>query len=217
MSSVVVKGAGGVEWYCGLVDQTLQDWRTRAGMLVQTRFAHEFLVKFVGGKELAAMRMNNGLASGDARCMAQPGVRYIVYTQPTSAVGAVHTLNLGGSSQDRYNVRWYNPRAGGNLAIGSVAQVQGAGVRALGQPPAADTAASLGSDWVILVTRSSELHALQGGNQDASEGKATLSANIVAAIGAVCALVVVAAVAVVAKYRLAASREPQALYVSSRV
>jgi hypothetical protein len=45
-------------------------------------------------------------------------------------------------------VRWFDPRHGGALQLGSVHQVHGPGRVSLGQPPA-DT----GQDWAVLVRR----------------------------------------------------------------
>ena len=46
-----------------------------------------------------------------------------------------------------YDVRWYNPRAGGPLLTGSVSQIVGPGPVSTGMNPAGDN-----RDWVVLVT-----------------------------------------------------------------
>ncbi|HKH47084.1 MAG TPA: hypothetical protein VKM72_20700 [Thermoanaerobaculia bacterium] len=45
-------------------------------------------------------------------------------------------------------MRWYDPRNGGDLEVGTVATVTGGGQRSIGQPPG-----STASDWVVLVRR----------------------------------------------------------------
>jgi hypothetical protein len=47
-----------------------------------------------------------------------------------------------------FEIRWYNPRAGGALLQGTVHSVEGGGIRAIGQPPA-----DRESDWVALIKK----------------------------------------------------------------
>ena len=47
-----------------------------------------------------------------------------------------------------YTVRWYNPRAGGELLQGSAGTVKGPGAQPIGTPPSEPD-----RDWVALVKR----------------------------------------------------------------
>ena len=47
-----------------------------------------------------------------------------------------------------FEVKWYNPRSGGDLKDGSVKTVNGGGRRALGNAPAEP-----GKDWAVLVRK----------------------------------------------------------------
>ena len=75
--------------------------------------------------------------------LAKPGEAYAVYLPD----GGTTTLDLSGAT-GRFEVKWYNPRAGGALRDGSVRTVEGGGVRALGQAPG-DAA----KDWAVLIRR----------------------------------------------------------------
>jgi hypothetical protein len=140
----LIGGGSGVEWYFGYnhahMDLNCEDWRSRDIMWDQTRHALEFFRTHLPFWEMAP---DNSLASRakDARVLAKPGA---VYAVQLPAGGAV-SLNL---AEGDYSVRWYDPRAGGELKEGSVASVQGPGVKPLGNPPAEP-----GKDWVLLVKR----------------------------------------------------------------
>jgi hypothetical protein len=106
----------------------------------QTRYGLEFFQSHLPFWEMSP---DNSLASGvkDARVLAKPGEVYAVQL-PT---GGAARLDL---AEGEYSVRWYDPRAGGALQEGSVASVQGPGVKPLGNPPAEP-----GKDWVALVKK----------------------------------------------------------------
>ena len=74
--------------------------------------------------------------------LAIEGELYAIYTHE----GPV-TIDLPHSGGG-YEVRWYDPRKGGPLQIGSDSNMPGAGVRNLGKPPH-----NKPQDWVILVER----------------------------------------------------------------
>ena len=61
--------------------------------------------------------------------------------------GGTTSLDLGGHS-GAFSVRWYDPRNGGTLQLGSVPSIEGPGLQALGKPPD-----NLERDWAILVQR----------------------------------------------------------------
>jgi hypothetical protein len=136
-------GGSGVEWYFGSkfahMDINCEDWRSRDRMWDQTRYALEFFRRHLPFWE---MEPDDTLASGaEAWVLARPGQVYAVYLPRGGAV----TLNVGGGS---YDVRWYNPRAGGALQTGSVGSVTGKAAVPLGSPPS-----DPGRDWAVLVTR----------------------------------------------------------------
>jgi hypothetical protein len=140
----LMAGGGGVEWYFGYSyansDLTAQDWRSRDNMWNLTRYALEFFRNHLPYSE---MKNYNGLTShsGDY-CFALPGKTYAVYLPN----GGSTSLNLG-SSIASYQVKWYNPRAGGALQNGSIGQINGSGYQSIGNPPS-----DFSQDWVCLVT-----------------------------------------------------------------
>jgi hypothetical protein len=141
----LIGGGSGVEWYFGYnypnMDLNCEDWRSRDRMWDQTRYALEFFHAHLPFWEMAP---DNSLASGakDARVLAKPGEVYAVQLPSGGSV----RLNL---AEGDYSVRWYNPRAGGELQEGSVTSVQGPGAKPLGNPPAEHR-----KDWVVLVKKS---------------------------------------------------------------
>lgn len=137
-------GGSGVEWYFGYahphMDLNCEDWRSRDKMWDLTRFALEFFRRHLPFWE---MEPNNGLAKGgkEVRVLAKPGEVYAVYLTNGGPAG----LDVPAGA---YSVRWYNPRAGGDLMEGSVKTITGPGVRSLGTAPA-----DAHLDWVALVKK----------------------------------------------------------------
>jgi hypothetical protein len=117
-----------------------EDWRSHGIMWDQTRHALEFFHKNLPFWE---MEPDNSLvtAAPNAKVLAKPGEVYAVYL-PKAAPAR---LSVGEGS---YSVQWFNPRAGGELAQGSVTAITGPGARVLGMPPADPQ-----RDWAILVKR----------------------------------------------------------------
>ena len=138
-------GGSGVEWYFGSsyphMDINCEDFRSRDALWDQTRYALEFFRRYIPFWE---MEPANDLASGakDARVLIG-GEDVFVVQFPT---GGDVSLKIGSGN---YMVRWYNPRTGGDLQSGSVATVNGPGVKAIGSPPS-----DVGRDWAALVKRS---------------------------------------------------------------
>jgi hypothetical protein len=135
-------GGSGVEWYFGSrfahMDINCEDWRSRERLWDQTRYALEFFRQHLPYWE---MEPDNSLATGveNARVLAKAGQIYAVQLP----AGGNASLTVGGGS---YRVRWFNPRAGGALQMGSMRTVKGPGTVALGPPPGE-------GDWVALVSR----------------------------------------------------------------
>jgi len=144
-------GAAGVEWYCGSEsnlpmdiagisnrDRTLENFKTREDMWVQTRIAREFfenniLLNEVGHSDHL---VSNGL------CLAKPGEIYTVYLPE----GGSSELDLG-ISNSTFSVKWFDPRKGGKLQYGNVISITGPGKKNLGDPPYGKE-----KDWSILIS-----------------------------------------------------------------
>ncbi|HEU4719894.1 MAG TPA: DUF5060 domain-containing protein [Gemmatimonadaceae bacterium] len=144
----LMAGGAGVEYYFGYTlpqnDLNAEDWRSRHRSWRWAGLALEFFRRHAG--PFWTMRNADELvgnaAHDDSRwCLADPGRRYVVYL-PT---GGTASLDLAAHA-GRYTVRWFDPRAGGALQRGSVAEVRGGGVVSLGAPPSAPA-----EDWVIVV------------------------------------------------------------------
>jgi hypothetical protein len=134
-------GGAGCEWYFGYNfahnDLNCEDWRSRDRLWDMTRFALEFFHRHLPFHEMVPSDKLTTAPGG--YCLARPGEVYAVYLPS----GGTATLEL---PQGKYGVAWYNPRTGGKLATGSVAEVSGPGRVSLGEPPA-----DKGSDWAVLV------------------------------------------------------------------
>jgi hypothetical protein len=132
-----------VEWYFGYSyphdDLDCEDWRSRHNMWEQTRHALTF---FQAHLPFTTMQSGDSITptSGDY-VFADEGSVYAVYLPS----GGTPSLDLG-TCTGTYSVRWYNPRTGGALVIGSVSQVQGPGVVSLGSAPNNPS-----EDWAVLV------------------------------------------------------------------
>jgi hypothetical protein len=137
-------GGSGVEWYFGSdyphMDINCEDFRSRDRMWDQTRYALQFFRQHLPFWE---MEPGNERASGarDARVLAR-GEEIFVVQVP---YGGEALLKLGAGT---YTVRWYNPRAGGEMQAGTVRTAEGPGVKSIGRPPADPD-----KDWVALVKR----------------------------------------------------------------
>ena len=77
----------------------------------------------------------------DDYCFACPGQVYAVYLP----FGGTTNLDVEGTTAT-FQIRWFNPREGGLLQMGTIASATGPGNINLGQPPE-DT----DKDWVALV------------------------------------------------------------------
>ncbi|MEJ7680680.1 MAG: carbohydrate-binding protein [Segetibacter sp.] len=133
----LMAGGAGVEYYFGYktgeTDLTCQDFRSRAKSWRYAKYALEFFKTYLTSTQLKPM---NNVSSG--WCLGKDSLVYVVY------------LKRGGSSNitlpaGSYTVKWYNPRAGGGLQIGSVTSVA-SGTVSIGNPPSNVT-----SDWVVLI------------------------------------------------------------------
>ncbi|WP_303317480.1 DUF5060 domain-containing protein [Flavivirga abyssicola] len=142
----LIAGGGGVMWYGGKNG----DFRTENFNRFNTLFnwSRIAILQFFEGNNLEYWKMqnNDALASGNKnRCLAQVGKTYVIYLEN----GGSSNLNLSGQSGN-FNVKWFNPRNGGNLQNGSVTSITGGGNKSIGNPPN-----NVNSDWVALITAGS--------------------------------------------------------------
>lgn len=140
----LMAGGAGNEWYFGYrhghSDLTCQDWRSRDLWWDQCRIALEFFRAHV---PFDRMHADDELVSTDGDyCLAAPDVAYLVYLRN----GGEAVLDLREDDR-RYAVRWFSPRHGGELQLGTVDALAGPGKRALGLPPSAPR-----EDWAVLLT-----------------------------------------------------------------
>jgi hypothetical protein len=135
----LMAGGAGVEWYFGYQyphnDLNCEDFRSRDHLWDITGYAAQFFKKFLPFYEMASA---DSLVS-NGWCLAKQGEVYAIYLQK----GGVTELLLPSGN---FVVRWFNPRTGGELLIGSVQTVKGPGKVDLGHAPKDNS-----SDWVILV------------------------------------------------------------------
>jgi hypothetical protein len=141
----LLAGGAGNEWYFGYQhphsDLTCQDWRSRDLWWDQCRIALEFFhaqvpfTKMENADELAGNK--------DDYCFAKRGEIYVVMQRP----GRTTSLDLE-DGKATFDVRWFDPRAGGSLQQGTVTSIQGPGKQQLGTAPS-----ETDKDWIILVTK----------------------------------------------------------------
>ena len=141
----LLAGAAGVEWYFGYLnhnnDLGCEDWRTRDRLWDYTRYALEF---FQSQLPFTEMTSHDELIDSDGDfCFAKEGEVYAIYQY----AGSGCHLDLSNQS-GTYSVQWYNPREGGGLVSGSVAEVRGGSQADLGNAPA-----DREKDWVLLVKK----------------------------------------------------------------
>lgn len=160
---VLLAGGWGIEYYFGYAhahsDLTCQDYRSRTTMWQQSRHALEFFRD--NAIEVREMECRDELLQGaDGFCLAKIGGQYVILVKNANEPAA---LDLG-QVQGKLSVQWFNPRSGGQLSTGTVATIEGGGVRSLGKPPE-----DADADWVVLVNNSAAAAAAAGGKGDGSD------------------------------------------------
>ncbi|MCL7763458.1 Ig-like domain-containing protein [Polaribacter sp. Z014] len=138
----LIAGGAGVMWYGGSQgDFKTENFERFSTMFGWTKIAVQQFFKG-NGIEYWKMENNDALASGNLnRCLAEIGKTYVIYLEN----GGTTNIDLTGQS-GTFDVKWFNPRSGGNLEEGSVTTVTGGGNESIGTPPSSAT-----SDWVALV------------------------------------------------------------------
>ncbi len=139
----LMAGGAGVMWYGGKNGDFRTENFDRFTILFD--WSKIAILQFFEGNNLEYWNMqnNDALASGNKnRCLAEAGKAYVIYLEN----GGSSNINLNGQSGN-FNVKWFDPRNGGNLQDGAVTSVTGGGNRSIGNPPG-----NVNSDWVVLVT-----------------------------------------------------------------
>ena len=146
----LMAGGAGVEYYFGYKlpqnDLGCEDWRSRDHSWEYCRIALEFFAQ--NKVPFWEMQGADGLIGNEASdnrrfCLAKPGDVYVVYLPE----GGSAELALQDSAHS-FDVRWYNPRAGGELLSADVSLIKGPGRRSLGHAPSEPD-----QDWAVLVRR----------------------------------------------------------------
>jgi hypothetical protein len=146
----LMAGGAGVEYYFGYQqpqnDLGCEDFRSRERSWSYCRIALEFFREHrIPFWEMAGADALLGDPAGGRRkfCLAREGEFYLVYLPD----GGTSELDLSAAKRS-FRVAWFNPRAGGPLAEGSVQSVAGGGRAAIGLPPAGGAA---GEDWLAVI------------------------------------------------------------------
>ncbi len=141
-------GGAGCEYYFGYQfdqnDIVCEDWRSRDQSWDYCRIA----IGFFHDQKIPFWEMSNAdelvgnHKHGTSRyCFAKDKEIYLVYLTH----GGETDLDLS-SVDGEFTVAWFNPRSGGELAIGSVPTVKGGRSVSLGTPPADGD-----EDWLVVV------------------------------------------------------------------
>jgi len=138
-------GGAGAEWYFGYefahADLDCEDWRSRDLMWDQTRHALVFFHQYLPFHQ---MKSSDDLtAASDDYCFARAGEVYAVYL-PEGNPGDLDMRSIDGT----FTVQWYNPRTGGDLKEGSLAEMEGGRIGSFGEPPEGSP-----GDWVVLIRK----------------------------------------------------------------
>lgn len=142
-------GGAGCEYYFGYQfaenDIVCEDWRSRDQSWDYCRIAigffHDHKIPFweMANHDQLVGNPKHGISKF---CFAKPNDTYLVYLPD----GGKGELDLSDAKGD-YQVKWFNPRSGGELQNGSVTAVQGGGKVSLGLPPE-----DAKEDWLVSVT-----------------------------------------------------------------
>lgn len=139
----LMAGGAGVEWYFGYsyphADLNCEDWRSRDNLWNQTRYALDFFNQYL---PFDKMENRNDLID-EGFCFAREGEIYAVYV-PQDGKGSLDLSNEEGS----FEIKWYNPRMGGELEDGSITMLSGGKPQSLGNPPDEKE-----NDWVCLLRK----------------------------------------------------------------
>ncbi|VGO17556.1 hypothetical protein PDESU_06153 [Pontiella desulfatans] len=154
----LMAGGGGVELYAGYQnphsDLTLTDFRSRDRMWDYCRFAKQFFNDHLLFSRMWNMNslIGNTGNGNDKYCFGKTNEKYAIFL----ANGGTTSIDLSAAT-GTFKVWWFDPRNGGALQAGSVAQVSGGASRAVGSAPG-----NTGSDWAVLICRAGEENVGEG-------------------------------------------------------
>ncbi|WP_040396291.1 CBM96 family carbohydrate-binding protein [Aquimarina agarilytica] len=138
----LIAGGQGVMWYGGGEgDFKTENFDRFSTLFEWSRHAYKFFKE--NKVPYWEMQNNDNLADGkNNHVLAGAGKTYVIYLEK----GGNTQLNLNGIT-GKFNVKWFDPRNGGNLKDGSVTTISGGAKRGIGNPPN-----NANDDWVALVT-----------------------------------------------------------------
>jgi hypothetical protein len=146
-------GGAGCEYYFGYQydqnDLNCEDWRSRDQSWDYCRIAIDFFhlneIPFWKMKNVDALVMNpnHGVSK---YCFAAPDEVYLVYLPD----GGTTNLDLT-EAKGEYSVLWFNPREGGTLTEGSIAEITAGDSVNVGMPPADPK-----EDWLVVLRRNDD-------------------------------------------------------------
>ena len=146
----LLAGGAGVEYYFGYKlsqnDLVCEDFRSRDKSWDYCRIA----LGFFPANKIPFWEMNNADAlignvkhDNSKYCLAKPGSLYLVYL-PQGDTAEIDLSEVSGV----FDVKWFDPRHGGPLQVGSVTKLHGGSKVSLGTSPIDPT-----DDWLIVITR----------------------------------------------------------------
>jgi hypothetical protein len=149
----LIAGGAGVMYYFGYQlpqnDIVAEDFRSRDQSWSYGRIAlelfHRESIPFHDMASADDMLHTDSTTGTQPHCLAQAGQIYLIYLPG----GGPTSIDLA-SAAGEFELRWFDPRAGGALRSGDVTTLAGGGRRSLGSPPAQGAA---GDDWVALLRR----------------------------------------------------------------
>ncbi|MGJ8693433.1 MAG: Kelch repeat-containing protein [Thalassotalea sp.] len=138
----LLAGGSGVEWYFGAKyshnDLTSEDWRQRHNLWQLTRYATKFFQQHIPFWQMQPCR-DEITQQQDNYCAQKSDDLYVLY------YFANQPLSISTPKSDKtYQIKWFNPAVGGDLVIGSKANIV-SGQQYIGEPPDKST------DWVVVI------------------------------------------------------------------
>jgi hypothetical protein len=124
-------------------DLDVEDWRSRDHFWDLLHYAHEFFIRHLPFPQM--QHADELTPNPNDFVFARKNEVYAIYLPD----GGTAQLDLTGAT-GTFEVRWYDPRFGGELQRGTVNVVEGGASRALGEAPNERS-----KDWVMLVRRQS--------------------------------------------------------------
>jgi hypothetical protein len=95
------------------------------------------------------MEVDKTLLDSKDYMLAKPGKYYIIYLPN----GGTSYIDVGVQNV-KLDVKWYNPRTGGELVAGSIGTISGNGRQNIGTAPS-----TVNDDWVVFISDAAALKA----------------------------------------------------------